>query len=422
MGPEHERTNPWRTLSSREVYRNAWIRVREDEVLRPDGSPGIYGVVSTALAVGVLALTEDDEVVLVGQWRYTLGRHSWEIVEGGAHPGESGLAAGRRELAEEAGYAAATWQRIGGELALSNSVTDEQAELWLARDLRPVPRAPEPTEDIEIRHLPFAQAVALVDRGGITDSMSVVALLAEDRRRRVAEDPRRRAAATGGRAAADEHHAETLLIVGGPAACRPAARRVAALAREAGLLTELGPGLELAIHEILVNAVEHGHSGDHDAPVEVVLRRQAHRGSGAQPGRDHRTGEPPAITAAREPVPGLRIEITDRNRGGWDGRWEDRVHPHGPAGAHPAGPAGPLPGGPRPRGRGLALARAAVDDLQVHVGPRGTTVVLALRGPVAAPVAGPGSVAGPAPVAGSGSVVHPSTEPDGYRAGCQPGR
>jgi 8-oxo-dGTP pyrophosphatase MutT (NUDIX family) len=176
--------NPWTTRSSREVYRNPWITVREDQVVRPDGSPGIYGVVSTALAVGVLALTDRDEVVLVGQWRYTLDAYSWELVEGGAHDGEDGLAAARRELREEAGFAASSWERLGGDLAISNSVTDERAELWLARGLTPVPPAPEPTEVLEVAAVPLHEALARVDRGEITDVMTVVGLLTLDRRRR----------------------------------------------------------------------------------------------------------------------------------------------------------------------------------------------------------------------------------------------
>jgi 8-oxo-dGTP pyrophosphatase MutT (NUDIX family) len=183
---DEPRVSPWTTLTSREVYRNPWIRVREDTVRRPDGSPGIYGVVTTALAVGVLALTDADEVVLVGQWRYTLDAYSWELVEGGAHDGEDSLTAAQRELREEAGYAAARWERLGGDLAVSNSVTDERAELWLATDLTPVPAAPEPTEDLTVRTVPLDEALALVDRGELTDVLTVVGLLTLDRRRRSA--------------------------------------------------------------------------------------------------------------------------------------------------------------------------------------------------------------------------------------------
>jgi 8-oxo-dGTP pyrophosphatase MutT (NUDIX family) len=181
--------DPWTTLSSREVYANPWIRVREDQVLRPDGSPGIYGVVSMNLAVGVLALTDDDHVVLVGQWRYTLGAYSWELVEGGSHDGEDSLTAAKRELAEEAGYEAGRWARLGGDLAVSNSVTDEIAHLWICRQLSPVPPAPEPTEKLELRHLPVDDVVAMVDRGLITDVMTVVGLSVYDRMRRAGLDP-----------------------------------------------------------------------------------------------------------------------------------------------------------------------------------------------------------------------------------------
>ena len=183
--PADDPRNPWTRLSSREVYANPWIRVREDEVIRADGSPGIYGVVTTALAVGVVALTEADEVVLVGQWRYTLEAYSWEIVEGGADPGERSLAAIQRELVEEAGFEAAHWERLGADIAISNSVTDEIAQVWLARGLTSVPRAPDPTEELEVRLVPVDEAVAMVDRGEISDAITVIALLALDRQRRL---------------------------------------------------------------------------------------------------------------------------------------------------------------------------------------------------------------------------------------------
>ena len=131
----------------------------------------------------MVALTEDDEVVLVGQWRYPLGRYSWEIVEGAADPGEDGLTAVRRELREEAGYAAGRWELLVDHLALSNSVSDEEAELYVARDLTRVPVDRDPTEELEVAHVPFEDALAMVDRGDITDGMSVVALLTLYRRR-----------------------------------------------------------------------------------------------------------------------------------------------------------------------------------------------------------------------------------------------
>ena len=115
--------NPWNTVQSRAIYENAWIQVREDNVIRPDGKPGIYGVVSPKnLAIGVVPLHEDGTVTLVGQFRYTLNEYSWEIPEGGCPFDEAPIEAARRELREETGLRAATLRPIGGEIHLSNSI------------------------------------------------------------------------------------------------------------------------------------------------------------------------------------------------------------------------------------------------------------------------------------------------------------
>jgi len=168
--------NPWRTISTRLVYRNDWMSVREDAVVRPDGAAGIYGVVEARVATGVVALTPHDEVYLVGQWRYLLRRYSWEIPEGGAEPDEDPRTAAARELAEEAGVVAARWEDLGGEVHLSNCFSAEVARLFLARDLSPTPRRPDPTEVLQVRQVPFADAVAMCDRGEITDAMTLIAL------------------------------------------------------------------------------------------------------------------------------------------------------------------------------------------------------------------------------------------------------
>lgn len=169
--------NPWRTRSSRVVYANPWMRVREDQVVRPDGADGIYGVVETRVATGVVALTDDDRVVLVGQWRYPLERYSWEIVEGGTDPGEDPKAAAARELREEAGLVADHWEPLGGPVHLSNCISAEEGRLYLARGLTEVGADPDGTEVLARRLVDLDRAVALVDDGTITDAMSVVALL-----------------------------------------------------------------------------------------------------------------------------------------------------------------------------------------------------------------------------------------------------
>ena len=162
--------------SRRLAYENPWITVWHDEVDRPDGSPGIYGVVHFAnLAAGVVALDDDDRIVLVGQHRYTLGEYAWEIPEGGVPEGEDALVGAQRELREETGLTAGTWRELG-RMDLSNSVSDERAVMFLATDLTHGEAHPDPTEALEVRWVSLPDAVAMVRDGRITDAMSVAGI------------------------------------------------------------------------------------------------------------------------------------------------------------------------------------------------------------------------------------------------------
>src|SRR5918912_605645 len=171
-----EKTNPWQTLHSKQVYDNAWISVREDAVIRPDGEQGIYGVVHFKnIAIGILAV-EDDFICLVGQYRYPLEQYSWEIPEGGCAEGEDPLDAAKRELEEETGLRARVWKKMG-EAHLSNSVSDEQAIWYLATELTQGEHRPEGTEQLQIRRVTFQEALAMALNGQITDALSLLAIL-----------------------------------------------------------------------------------------------------------------------------------------------------------------------------------------------------------------------------------------------------
>lgn len=175
--------NPWKTRSSRLVYENPWIRVREDQVTRPDGLPGIYGVVEFKnRAVGVLPVEDDGSVWLVGQHRYPLNTYSWEIPEGGSPDTESPEETARRELLEETGLTAGQLELIGTS-HLSNSVCDEIAYIFRATELTHGVSSPEGSEQLQVRRLPWEEAFAMLRRGEITDSMSVIAMLYEANRR-----------------------------------------------------------------------------------------------------------------------------------------------------------------------------------------------------------------------------------------------
>jgi 8-oxo-dGTP pyrophosphatase MutT (NUDIX family) len=181
--PPDEEANPWTTLDSRLVYENPWIVVREDHVIRPDGQPGIYGVVHFRNpALGIVPVDSGGRIWLVGQYRYTLGRYSWEIPKGGGVAGETPERAARRELREETGLSAGQLQRIATS-HLSNSATDELAILFRATDIEPGESEPEGTERLRVRLVEWDEVWRMLALGEITDAISQIGLLHEALRR-----------------------------------------------------------------------------------------------------------------------------------------------------------------------------------------------------------------------------------------------
>ena len=169
--------NPWQTLSEKKIYKNPWISVTEYQVINPGGGQGIYGKVHYKnLAIGVLVLDNEYNTWLVGQHRYPLNQFSWEIPEGGGPLEENPLRSAQRELLEETGISASSWVEIQ-RMHLSNSVSDELAIIYLARDLSFGESNPEETEQLTIKKIQFDEAYNMVMSGEITDSMSVAAIL-----------------------------------------------------------------------------------------------------------------------------------------------------------------------------------------------------------------------------------------------------
>jgi 8-oxo-dGTP pyrophosphatase MutT (NUDIX family) len=168
--------NDWTTKTKKVVYENPWIAVSHREVINPSGGDGIYGVVHFKnLAIGIVPLDEQLNTWLVGQFRYTLNEYSWEIPEGGCPIGDAPLDAAKRELIEETGIRAQEWTKIM-DLTTSNSVTDERGMAFLARNLSFGEAAPEDTESLRVKKMPFQEAYEMVLDGRITDALSMLGI------------------------------------------------------------------------------------------------------------------------------------------------------------------------------------------------------------------------------------------------------
>lgn len=172
-----EDTNPWTVKGVSRRFENDWFRIDSHNVIHPDGAEGVYSVIRVRkLAVGVLPIDDDGYVHLVGQWRFPLGRYSWEMPEGGAEDDEQAAACATRELAEEAGLMARELIPML-RMDLSNSITDEQAVVFLAVGLSQTARAPDGTEVFKHKRAPFREVLARVADGRIRDALTVAAVL-----------------------------------------------------------------------------------------------------------------------------------------------------------------------------------------------------------------------------------------------------
>jgi len=169
--------NNWKTLSSKTVYENAWLEISHRDVITPGGSNGIYGLVKFKnQAIGVIPIDEEGNIYLVGQYRYAIDEYTWEIPEGGGALGVDGLDAAKRELKEETGLVADKWTKLG-RIHTSNSATNEEGFLYIAEELNQGEAEPEETEDLQVKKVSLKDAVEMVMRSEITDSLSVCAIL-----------------------------------------------------------------------------------------------------------------------------------------------------------------------------------------------------------------------------------------------------
>ena len=174
--PRHE----YSVRASRRVYEGTVIAVRRDEVLMPDGDVTVRDVVEHPGAVGIVALDDQQRLVMVVQYRHPVGERLWELPAGLLdHPGEPSWVAAARELVEEAGLRADRWEVLADALP-SPGMTDEATRVYLARDLHAVEQPALVHEETEMQlvWLPLAEAVERVLAGEIRNAMAIIGVLA----------------------------------------------------------------------------------------------------------------------------------------------------------------------------------------------------------------------------------------------------
>jgi 8-oxo-dGTP pyrophosphatase MutT (NUDIX family) len=178
----------WQRLTTSVVHRSPWFEVRSDDVVRPDGGHGTYTHVVSPGAVTVLALRDDDQVVLTRQWIYTHGGTEWRLPGGAVDDGDTDPeTAARRELAEETGLRAERWERLG-QIHGADSLSNHVDHIFLATGLSQGEPTLGPGEaDLRVRTLPFCRALDLVRQGMLPHAGSSHALLVMALRRTAAE-------------------------------------------------------------------------------------------------------------------------------------------------------------------------------------------------------------------------------------------
>ncbi len=167
--------SPYRRLAQREIYRNPWVAVHVHEIIHPTGAAGEHIAIEVGTPSGVLVV-DGDAFIMARQARFAADAQVLEIVKGGADEGESALACAQRELREELGLRAEDWTPLGIVYEIP-SIVEAPLTLFVARDLRTVPSAPEHVEAIEAVRIPFDEAYRAARDGRIDDAVTLAALL-----------------------------------------------------------------------------------------------------------------------------------------------------------------------------------------------------------------------------------------------------
>jgi 8-oxo-dGTP pyrophosphatase MutT (NUDIX family) len=168
--------SPFQTVDSRVVWSCPWYSIRQDDILLPDGRPGVYNVVQHPGAVWIIPLTVEGEVVLLNIYRYTVDDWCWEIPAGGRQPGLTLEETAWAELREEVGGTAKTMEYFG-RFYTANGICDEEAHVFIASGVVLGPTEHEPAEVMEIHRVSLEEVLAMAGRNEISDGPTALALL-----------------------------------------------------------------------------------------------------------------------------------------------------------------------------------------------------------------------------------------------------
>ena len=166
--------NSWKTLSSKLIYQDHWIKVFLDKVIDPGGKKSTYAYVKKLPAVIIIPLTVEKEIYLVGQWRYPIKRYSWELPMGSRGSAESLLVSAKRELLEETNLKAKKWDKIG-YVHFANGLLDQIGHIYLARDLTKAQGDADDSEKIKIKRFTLKQIDKMISQDKITDGATITA-------------------------------------------------------------------------------------------------------------------------------------------------------------------------------------------------------------------------------------------------------
>lgn len=163
-------------LTSELAYEGEFLKLYVDTVLLPDGTTSRREWLHHPGAVVMIPMLDEHTVILERQFRYPLRRHFYELPAGKMEEGEDPLATAKRELIEECGYEARTWEHVT-TLHPCIGYSDEHVELYLARDLHHVGNKLDDGEFLEVLAVPLQEALAWIKSGAISDVKTIIGLI-----------------------------------------------------------------------------------------------------------------------------------------------------------------------------------------------------------------------------------------------------